>query len=1253
MVGAGCGLAGRAADPGDIRESALVAELDRFVPRTALAWPGEDVLASGPLHRQVDGTLVFIDVSGFTALSERLAQRGKVGAEQLTDVLNAVFGTMLDLAAARGGSLLKFGGDALFLLFTGEDHERAAACAAVEMRSSLANAGAVIPGGRLHLRMSVGVHAGSVDLFLVGGSHRELVVSGPATTAVAALEAAASAGQILVGPRVAEALGPAAVGHEMGPGRLLRWRTPHGPPPAPASSAERDPRAAGFVPRALRELLAAGTVESEHRTAGIAFLRYQGLDRLLHERGPSTVAEALHTLVSAAQSAADEQSVTFLATDLAEDGGKIILVAGFPTTADDDQGRLLRAAREVVLASVHQSWPLGVEAGVNRGHVFAGAVGSSERATVTVMGDPVNLAARVMAKAEPGHVLATPAALDAAQTLFSTEAVEPFMVKGKSRPVTAYEVSDEQGARPPRGMGALPYLGRERAMEVVAAALDAVRQGHGGVLEVSGDVGIGKTRLLRESLAGLDDLAVMSARAEPYGSATPYRPVRDPLRGLLGLGASGRSPAELAEAMRTAVLDVDPTLEPLLPLVGDVLSIPVPETEVTRDLDPQFRPQRIADTVVRLLAGRFDTPLVLVLDDVHYADGATVTLLERIEREVTDRPWLVVLTRRPNSTGFTPMTSTSLVLEPLDPQACRSLVIAGTAATPLRPHEVEVVVARVGGNPLFLEELLRSLREHGDLESMPSSLEGLVAAQVDALSPVARRVVRRASVLGRSFRVSVLEDLLEADEAALTMSMRGELAETLEDDGQGRLRFRHALMRDAAYDSLPYRQRQALHLQAAASTERLGQPDPSAFADNLALHYWMGGDMGQTWRWARVAGDAARSAYANPVAMQQYERALRAAERVAGLDRAEVLETWLTMGEVAGLAGDFDKALWAYTNARRWAPEAVDSARVLLHRARVLERTARYRTSLATLTRALGLVADTDRGSARALAAEIEAFRAQVLGEQDRYSAALAAAESAEKAARACGATAALALALHWKAGALSMLGRGDPEPAEREAVALYEALGDLGALQRATNNLGAFAFFGGDWDAALEAYGRSAELTRRLGNEVEAATTDANLGEILVLQHRYAEADTVLTDAARVQRAAGYVDGATFAETQLARARAALGRLDEAGTMLSAVRAELIGLGQPDRALEATVAAAEVALLAGGRGEAAARAAIAMLQEAQSMAREETQVLLPQLARVRTQALLLAGHAEQARLSRATGWASRSSSALTTSGRC
>jgi class 3 adenylate cyclase/predicted ATPase len=1182
----------------------------------------------------VDGTLVFVDVSGFTALSERLAQRGKVGAEQLTDVLNSVFGTMLGLAAARGGSLLKFGGDALFLLFTGPDHAVQAACATVEMRAALA-ATAKTPGpaGRLRLRMSVGVHTGEVDLFLVGASHRELVIVGPATTAVASMEAAASAGQILVGPDTAAALPAGAVGDPLGPGYLLRWRRAHADPGQAGLRALDDRDVSRFVPTALRAVLGAGDPESEHRTVGVSFVRYTGIDTLLEQQGHQTTADALHRLVSAAQSCADTEGVTFLATDLAEDGGKVILVAGFPTTADDDQGRLLRASRHVVQRSLAEAWPIGVRAGLNRGHVFAGAIGSQERATVTVMGDTVNLAARVMAKAETGQVLATPATLDNAQTLFATHPVEPFMVKGKSRPVTAYLVAEETGTRPPRGLGSLPFLGRDTELTAITAAIDALADGRGGVVSLVGDAGMGKTRLLREALTTTEGITTLQARAEPYGTATPYRPVRDPLRNLLGLAVGPKD--GLAQTLVLAIHRLAPDLTAWAPLIGEVLGIPLDPTDATTDLDPEFRPDRTADAVIELIHAAVSGPLVVAFDDAHYSDDATSLLASRLERETAQRPWLLLLARRDERTGYLPSTGVSLAVGPLANDTVQALVYRATAAAPLRSHTVEGVVARVAGNPLFLEETLRNLREHGDIDSLPTSLEGMVAAQIDALSPLARRVARRASVLGRSFRTSILRDLFADDDITLDDATLTELADILEPDGTARLRFRHALLRDAAYDSLPFVQRRALHLAAAHATLARSGNDPSASADSLALHYSMGGDMASTWTWARVAGDRARDAYAYPVAALQYRRALRASDRLDSLPSEEVLALCLALGDVSGWAGDFPTALDSFRRAARWAPTAEGRARVLLRQARANERLTRYSAALADLTRAERELNGSVSAEAACLRVEATAFRAAVLCQQDRFSLALAVADKAVVEARALGAKAALATALERKEIALQMLGRPTGGRHAREALALYRELDDLNAQQRVVNNLGAFDFYAGDWTSALAEYQRAADLTRRLGNDVEAAISDANSGEILVLQGKYDDARPLLEASSRVLRAADFIDGASFSDVQLARVYLAQGDLTQARTLLDAVINELTASGKLDSALEAAIARAEVALAVDEPEQA-----LTILSSSLDGARKEAQMLLPQLAKVRAMALFALGHVDEAAAACAEGLA-------------
>jgi class 3 adenylate cyclase len=419
--------------------------LERFVPRIAAEW---DLDAPDTRARQIDGTLCFVDISGFTNLSEKLARRGRIGAEELTEVLDRVFGEMLRLAYDRGGSLLKFGGDALLLMFEDEGHAIQAASAAVEMRSALRQASTIPTSvGRIPLRMSVGLHTGSIDLYLVGDSHRELVITGATATTTTEMEGAADAGDILVSANMAAVLPSAAIGARKGPGFLLRWRTAPTAPVGPQLRRQVPIDViARFVPTVLRSHLIHGEAEPEHRVATVAFVKFRGTGEALDRGGPVGVTEALNELVSVVQAAADQEGVTFLASDVDADGGKIILTTGAPDTQVDDEGRMLRAVR--LIADAGTALPLRI--GVNRGHVFAGEIGTPFRSTYTVMGDTVNLAARLMTAAPAGGVYVAPAVLDRSRTLYATEALEPFHVKGKSEPVQALSVGPRPALAPSR-----------------------------------------------------------------------------------------------------------------------------------------------------------------------------------------------------------------------------------------------------------------------------------------------------------------------------------------------------------------------------------------------------------------------------------------------------------------------------------------------------------------------------------------------------------------------------------------------------------------------------------------------------------------------------------------------------------------------------------------------------------------------------------------------------------------------------------
>ncbi len=251
-------------------------------------------------------------------LSEKLAKLGRVGAEEMAHAIDGCFTELLGVAYAEHGSLLKFGGDALLLLFAADadadaaHHTERAARAAAGMRQRLRSVGKLeTAGGRVNLRMSVGVHAGVFDVFLVGGSHRELVVTGPATSEVVRMESAALAGEILLSPAAAAAVPSRWIGEAKAPGHLLRSAPAVEPLPQTWVLPDvADDVLLGSVPRAIRDTILAGAGEPEHRQVAVAFVHFDGTDRLLARSGPEGAAEELDALVRRVQDAADEFSVS-------------------------------------------------------------------------------------------------------------------------------------------------------------------------------------------------------------------------------------------------------------------------------------------------------------------------------------------------------------------------------------------------------------------------------------------------------------------------------------------------------------------------------------------------------------------------------------------------------------------------------------------------------------------------------------------------------------------------------------------------------------------------------------------------------------------------------------------------------------------------------------------------------------------------------------------------------------------------------
>ncbi|MDJ0791716.1 MAG: adenylate/guanylate cyclase domain-containing protein [Acidimicrobiia bacterium] len=1165
---------------------ATTTELDRFVPVRVLARLERD----DEIWSSIDGTLCFIDISGFTALSERLAAKGRVGAEELTEVLSRVFGDMLDLVAQRGGTLLKFGGDALLLLFEGPEHAIQAACAAVEMRAALRKA-ADIPTsvGKVALRMSVGLHSGSVLLFTPEGTHRELIVAGPTVTAVTEMEGTADAGEIVISNETRALLPEGAAAARKGRGWILRWRKSHvAACGVPAFFGDDTATASAYVPTALRTHLAAGAPEPEHRLATVSFVKVVGIDDHVENTDPASTARALQELVANITKLADAEGVTFLATDVDANACKVILVSGVPTTQVDENGRALRVARQVADFTT----PFDLKIGVNRGHVFCGEVGSGERSTYTVMGDTVNLAARMMAASAPGAILAAPAVVSQSRTVYETEEVEPFHVKGKTQPVRALSISHEIGSRSIDSSAQGPFVGREVEVSKLRELVRGIEAGTGASVAVSGPTGIGKTRLVDEVIRG-SDTRILEVRAEPYGSANPYRPFRDPIRELLGIerGSNEQMVIDLLAGIRRLA----PQLEPFAPLLADVAHIDMPPTEETRAIEGRFRQERTADILGELLGSLDEPGLIVVAEDMHWADAATEALVTRLEVETSERPWLVITTTREPRSG----NREEMDLQPLDPDAVEALVHAATESAPFRPDVVNAVVDRAGGSPLFAEELVAMVRETGEVSSLPTSLDGVIGSQIDSLEPLARRTLQYVSVLGRSFRTSVARELIKSQGLDLDPATRETLNAFLEDDGADRLQFRHALVRDVAYEGLSYRRRKELHLRAGALVLNRSRGLEESVADILGLHFYLGGDADSAWRFCTMAGDRNMELYANVEAATQYERAIDAARRlelVTDDDRRDVL---IKLGDVRERAGDFSGSLEAYRRATlltRDDPEA--TAGVLLRRARAKERAGRFAPALSDVTRARRAASEAN-GSRRAfLDARALALAATIRQAQQNPRAALEVAAEAVDAAETVGDDLAAARAYRVMDYALVMLGRVDEAVHSERSLEIYRTSGMLGDEAATAANLGAYDYWRGDWTGALERYEEGRASLEKLGNNVNAAETAANIGEVLVNQGRFDEAEEPLVTARRTYVASDFSEGVAFVDVLLGRMHGQRGDQELAERYLRSAIDLSRGLGLDEYVYEASIRLADAVCRSGDP-----ESALAILDEARSTA--------------------------------------------------
>ena len=650
-------------------------------------------------------------------------------------------------------------------------------------------------------------------------------------------------------------------------------------------------------------------------------------------------------------------------------GDGLLALFGAPTAHEDDAERAVRAGLRVVedmsvyadeVAREHGVEDFSVRVGIETGLAVLGRQGAGRKVEYTAMGDALNTAARLQAAAPPGSVLVGERTQRAAESAFEWGNSVDLRLKGKAEDVRSFPVRSARGEA--AGAGApepveAPLVGRERELAAGLEALDAVAGGAGGVLFVTGEAGVGKSRLARELHAHFQAATRdpgglwLHGRCVSYGEADPYLP----LRGLLLDWLRNAAPAEDAPAARLRAAcaehlgDEAERLEPFLAALLDE-----PGGGAAVDLAPEGVQERTFEAVTVLVSALAERgPLVVSLDDVHWADASTLELVESLFDLAEDAALLVVLVARPEREHASwalreralrdlPHRARELSLDLLDESQDRALLDALVGSAALPPDLERRILDRAEGNPFYLEEIVRSLldtgalvRENGDWRldrevevEVPDTVERLVLSRIDRLDGPCHDVLAAAAVLGRQFELSVLERI--AGEHDIAGALR-EL-QRLELVRQGRrwpvpeYRFRHSLIQEAVYSALLRRRRRELHANAAEAIAELHADRLDERAGVLAHHHREAGNFEEALDFHRRAADAALRIYAQEEALEHLDGALAAAAALGrGPDDAALRRLHYERGAVRyDTLGDFPGARADWEVALRTAREAGD-----------------------------------------------------------------------------------------------------------------------------------------------------------------------------------------------------------------------------------------------------------------------------------------------------------------------------------------
>ncbi|MFQ5896678.1 MAG: AAA family ATPase [Candidatus Methylomirabilia bacterium] len=685
-----------------------------------------------------------------------------------------------------------------------------------------------------------------------------------------------------------------------------------GQPATAAPTARHFASPEGYTPKHLAEriLTSRSGLEGERKQVTVLFADLKGSMELLADRDPEDARRLLDPVLERMMEAVHRYEGTV--NQVMGDG--IMALFGAPLAHEDHAVRACYAALRMQESVARygdevqrsQGVPVTIRVGLNSGEVVVRSIGSDLHMDYTAVGQTTHLAGRMEQMAKPGSILLTADALRLAEGYVQVKPLGPVPVKGLEAPIDVYEII---GVGPVRrrleaavARGLTRFVGRDAELDQLRKALERAAQGHGQVVGVVGEPGVGKSRLFYEFTHShrTHGWLVLESGSVSYGKATTYLPVIDVLKAYFQIETRDDT-RKIHEKVTGKLLTLDRALEPMLPAFLSLLDVPV-EDPRWQDLDPAQRRQRTLDAVKRLLLRESQVqPLCLVFEDLHWIDSETQVVLDSLIESLPTARLLLLVNYRPEyQHGWGSKTYyTQLRIDPLPPESCEELLqalLGGDAS--LQPFR-QLLIERTEGNPFFLEESVRTLVETQVLVGergayrlarpvqtiqVPATVQAVLAARIDRLPPEDKRLLQSASVIGEDVPFALLQAVVEMPEEELRRALsRLQTVEFLYETSlfpDLEYTFKHALTYQVAYNSLLQERKKALHAKVVEAIERLYTDRLAEHTEALARHALRGEVWEKAVDYLREAGVKANARGALQESLDRLEQALDVVPRL-------------------------------------------------------------------------------------------------------------------------------------------------------------------------------------------------------------------------------------------------------------------------------------------------------------------------------------------------------------------------------------